>query len=42
MIAEIMRSKSREAAWILGFVHGESLKSNKNCDLIVIAPWETQ
>ena len=42
MGAGIMSSKSREAAWILGFVHGESLKSNKNCDLIVIAPWETQ
>ncbi len=42
MIAEIMRSKSRKAAWILGFVHGESLKSNKNWDLIVIAPSETQ
>ena len=42
MIAEMMRSKSREAPWILGFVHGGSLKSNKNCDLIVIALSETQ
>ena len=42
MIAEMMRSKSRKAAWILGFVHDGPLKSNKNCDLIVIAPSETQ
>ncbi len=42
MGAEIMRSKSRKAAWILDFVHVEPLKSNKNCDLIVIAPSETQ
>jgi hypothetical protein len=42
MIAEMMRSKLREDAWILGFVHGGSLKSNKNWDLIVIAPSETQ
>jgi len=42
MIAGIMRSKSWEAAWILGFVHGGPLKPNKNCDLIVMAPSETQ
>ena len=42
MIAEIVGSKSLEAAWILGFMHVESLKSDKNCDLIVIAPSETR
>ncbi len=42
MVAEMMRSKSQEAAWILGFMQLESLKSNKNCDPIVIDPSETQ
>jgi len=42
MVAEMMRSKSWEAAWILDFVHDGSLKSNENCDLIVIDPSETQ
>ena len=42
MIAEIMTLKSQEGAWVLGFVHVESLKSNKNCDPIVIPTSKTQ
>ncbi len=42
MIAEIVGLKSLEAAWILAFVQVASLKSNKNCDPIVIHPSKTQ